>query len=197
MESQSGAGMEGRCFIKTIDFLQGKDRSAPEWITAFEVLYNEFARSTYFLALKLMKNQQEAEEITQDIFMTVHEKIGELKNPQAFPAWLKRITVNKCTRALEKNNSLRTQIERAVDIEYIEETDYSLIPDKALDNAEMARAIVEIIDMLPLSQRVCVYHYYYEDLSIKEISEQLSANENTVKTRLALARKKIRSSILT
>ncbi|MCL2634362.1 MAG: sigma-70 family RNA polymerase sigma factor [Oscillospiraceae bacterium] len=163
---------------------------------AFRVLYNEYVKRTHFLALKLMKNSHDAEEITQDVFQTVYIKIGELKNPEAFESWLNRITTNKCTDALRKTNLLTvSSAEEEIDIEFIEETDHSLIPHKALDNAQTARLIIEIIDKLPLPQRVCVYYYYYENLSVKEISEQLAVNENTVKTRLALAREKIRKEL--
>ncbi|MCL2633009.1 MAG: sigma-70 family RNA polymerase sigma factor [Oscillospiraceae bacterium] len=158
---------------------------------AFETLYKEFSQSAYFLALKLMKNPQEAEDVTQEVFIKVFQKIGELKDPMAFPAWFKRITVNQCTDMLKKNNVLTISAEEETELDFLEETDIELIPDKSLDNAETARLIVEIIDRLPPPQKVCVYYYYYEQLSVNDIAESLSVGKNTIKTRLSLAREKI------
>jgi RNA polymerase sigma-70 factor (family 1) len=163
---------------------------------AFETLYNEYSRPTYFLALKLMKNPQDAEEIVQDVFVKAYQKLGDLKEPGTFPSWLNRITVNLCTDVLRRNNVLMVAGgEDITEIEFIEETDRSIIPDKSLDNAETARMIIEIIDKLPLPQRVCIYFYYYEHMSIKEIAEQLAVSEKTVSSRLVLAREKIRKEL--
>ena len=163
---------------------------------AFETLYTEFSKSAYFLALKLMKNPQSAEDVTQEVFVKVFQKIGELKDPQAFPAWFKRIAVNQCTYTLKKNNALPiAETEEAANLEFVEETSENLIPDKSLENAETARLIVEIVDKLPAEQSVCIYYYYYQQMSVAEIAENLEVSENTVKTRLVLARKKIGKAV--
>lgn len=159
---------------------------------AFEQIYIEYAKSTYFIALKLLQNQENAEEVTQDIFVYVYNKISDLKDPQAFPAWLKKITTSKCIDFLRKNRPLTVDIEEIADSEFIEEHDPKLIPEKSLDNKATAQLIIEIIDNLPIPQKVCVYYYYYEHLSVKEIAVQLEIKETTVKNRLALARDKIR-----
>ena len=179
-------------YIDAVKVLQDNS-SKDESKEAFETLYNEFSKSAYFLALKLMKNPQSAEDITQEVFIKVFQKIGELKDPLAFPAWFKRIVVNQCTYALKQDNKLPIAdlSEEETNLEFIEETNDSLIPDKSLDNAETARLIVGIIDTLPTPQKVCVLYYYYEQLSIAEIAENLAVSENTVKTRLSLARQKI------
>jgi RNA polymerase sigma factor (sigma-70 family) len=182
--------MEKTDITKTVISAQNGDKQA------FEVLYNEYAKSIHFLALKMMKNTEDAEDLTQDVFLTAFQKIGELKTPESFRSWLGRIAENKCVDALKKRNMLTVSgAEEKAEIEFIEETDRSLIPDKSLDNAETARIIIEIIDKLPLPQRVCVYYYYYENLSVAEIAKQLAVQETTVKNRLALARDKIRKEL--
>ena len=163
---------------------------------AFETIYKEFSKAAYFLALKIMKDPQIAEDITQDVFVKVFQKIDDLKEPQAFPAWFKRITVNQCTYILKKNNKLPiADDEENSQLEFVEETDDRLLPEKSLDNSETARLITEIVDKLPTPQRVCVYYYYYEQLSVADIAETLTVSENTIKTRLSLAREKIRKGL--
>jgi RNA polymerase sigma factor (sigma-70 family) len=170
---------------------------------ALEVLYIEHSKKVYYLALKILRNKEDAEDITSDVFVTVCEKLTELKEPEHFIRWLNRITANKCTNAFRKNrnriminandNELNGITESELD--FVEETNPLLIPDKALDNAETAQMIVDIVDSLPDPQRLCVYYYYYEQLTIAQIAELLDTNENAVKGRLHLARKKIRREL--
>ncbi|MCL1866275.1 MAG: sigma-70 family RNA polymerase sigma factor [Oscillospiraceae bacterium] len=181
--------------LESVRVLQS-DAGKSEKEKAFEGIYNDFSKSAYFIALKLMKNPQSAEDVTQEVFVKVFQKIGELKDPMAFPAWFKRVTVNQCTAALKKNKTLTSMEEtETTDLEFFEESNENLIPDKALDNAESARLIVGIIDRLPAPQKVCIFYYYYEQLSVLEIAESLAVSENTVKTRLSLARVKIKKEL--
>lgn len=163
---------------------------------ALETLYLECAKPVYYLALKLLKSKEAAEDITQEVFIYVFQKITDLREPGAFSAWLNRITASKCTNALTRNKELlHTDIEEALEADFFEEADPLLVPEKSLDNAETARMIIDIIDALPTPQRVCVYYYYYEHLTVAQIAEILNTNENTVKSRLALARDKIRKEL--
>jgi RNA polymerase sigma factor (sigma-70 family) len=163
---------------------------------ALETLYKEYAKPVYFLALKLLANKEDSEDITQDVFIYVFQKIGELKTPEAFPTWINRITAGKCTDFLRKKKlTFNIEDEEMAQTEFFEEKDPLLVPDKSLDNAETVKIITEIIDNLPLPQRLCVYYYYYENLTIAQIAENLATNENTVKNRLALAREKIRKAL--
>ena len=145
--------------------------------------------------MKLLKSPQAAEDATQEVFFKVFQKIGELKDPQAFPAWFKRITVNQCTYTLKKDSNILVAEEDISELEFIEENDDRLLPEKSLDNAETARLITEVVDALPMPQKACIYCYYYEQLSVADIAECLAVSENTVKTRLSLAREKIRKGL--
>ncbi|MCL2693627.1 MAG: sigma-70 family RNA polymerase sigma factor, partial [Oscillospiraceae bacterium] len=163
---------------------------------ALEALYREYAKPVYFLALKILANKEDAEDITQDVFIHMFQKIADLKTPETFPTWLNRITSNKCTDFLRKRKiTLNIADEEIAQTEFFEETDPLLVPEKSLDNAETVKIITDIIDGLPLPQRVCVYYYYYEHLTIAQIAENLATNESTVKNRLALAREKIRKAV--
>ncbi|MDR1674633.1 MAG: sigma-70 family RNA polymerase sigma factor [Oscillospiraceae bacterium] len=162
--------------------------------TAIEMLYVKYAKQVYYLALKIMRNSEDAEDITSEVFITVCEKIGELKEPNTFPRWLNRITANKCTDFFRKRGNVVKE-EFMNEEEFTEEPDPLLVPDKAFDSVETAQMIVDIIDTLPDPQRICVYYYYYEQLTIAQIAEILATNENAVKGRLHLARGKIRKEL--
>ena len=181
---------ESNRLVETVTAAQNGNESA------LEKLYLEHAKRVYYLALKLMHDKEEAENVTQEVFIVVCKKIGDLKEPKTFPAWLNRITANKCTDFLRKRRvPMEIDIDELAETSVFEEGDPLLIPDKYVDNEETTRIIIDIIDNLPLPQRVCVYYYYYEHLTIAQISEILDTNDNAVKGRLYLAREKIRKEL--
>jgi small subunit ribosomal protein S11 len=162
---------------------------------AFETLYLEYSKRVYFFSLIVMRNKEDAEDITQDTFAAVCEKIGELKNTEAFGLWVNRIAANKCAAVFnEKNVFSDIDVNEYLDSEFTE-TNPDLLPEQSLENAETSKIIVDIIDNLPDVQRLCVYYYYYEQMKISEIAGIFSVNENTVKKRLYSARQKIQKEI--
>ncbi len=181
--------MDKESLYKVVKNAQKGDRSA------WHELYVDGAKSVYYIALKILKNPDDAEDIVQDIFIAVFEKIGGLKTPEAYYKWLNRITATKCMDFLRKNN--RFSSDENVD-ELIENqpSETAIIPEEYVDNSETRRIIMEIIDSLPDNQRVCVLYRYFSLLSVEEIAEITDANVHTVRSRLALARKKIEAAIL-
>lgn len=148
---------------------------------------------------KLLKNEQDAEDVTQEVLLALYTKLDTLKEPAAFWGWLSRITVNRCKNALSRTH-VDLQILEDEDghsmLDDIENTDQQLVPDAVLDNAETARMIDEIIDELPEAQRMCTLLFYFDEMSVKEISNVMGTSENTVKSRLNYARKAIKERVL-
>ena len=70
---------------------------------AFEELYALTHDKVYFLALKMLHNEEDALEIVQETYLSVYRSIGKLYNPQVFNTWLSKIVVNKCRDFLGKN----------------------------------------------------------------------------------------------
>lgn len=180
--------MESAKLIETVNRAQAGDEGA------LQDLYLDIHKNVYYLALRTLGSPEDAEDITQDVFIAMRDKIAELREPAAFYRWINRVTANKCMNLLHKRNRL-TSIDDEESIAEPEEDDPLRLPDKAFDDAETRKLIVQVIDNLPDSQRVCIYFYYYQQLTIAQISEELGVNENTVKSRLALARAKIKSEL--
>lgn len=78
---------------------------------------------------------------------------------------------------------------------HFEDIDEQKAQEKALDNDETRRMIMDLIDALPDARRECVLLYYYEEMSVKDIAATLNVSENTVKSRLNYARKAIRIGV--
>lgn len=155
--------------------------------------------SVSYKCRKILKNPQDAEDMTQEVLLQVYAKLGTLENPDAFPGWLKTLTDRRCFNALRGRH---VELQPAEDedghsiLDDLEELDEQQIPDKALDNAETTRMIEELVSELPEAQRLCVLMYYYDELSVKEIAEITEVSENTVKSRLNYARKAIKERVL-
>ena len=167
---------------------------------AITQLYEEYHNGIYFLCLKIVKNGDDALDLVQDSFLQAFSKLDTLENPAQFGSWLNQIAANKCRDYLKKKTPVLFSQQQSNSEEEeepeIEDRDESLIPDKALDTEETRRLIMEIIDALPDLQRMTVMMYYYEEKSIKEISEVMECSENTTKSRLNYARKQIREGVL-
>lgn len=148
---------------------------------------------------KFMRTPEDAEDMTQEVLLVIYQKLDTLTDPAAFQGWVKRIAATRCMNAVSRTH---VELQFAEDedgnsfIDTIEELDEQKIPDAAIDNAETARMVTELIDALPEAQRICTYLYYYDELSIKEIAELTAATENTVKSRLNYARKAIKEGVL-
>ena len=168
-------------------------------LQAMEQLLETAHTSVSYQCRKMMSHPEDAQDLTQEILLAVYQNIGKLEEPKAFWSWLNRITATRCMNALTRTH---VDLQFAEDeeghsiLDDLEETDEQSIPDKAIDNAETARMIDEIVSNLPEAQRLSTLMYYYDEMSIKEIAQIMGVSENTVKSRLKLARKAIEEKVL-
>jgi RNA polymerase sigma factor (sigma-70 family) len=179
-----------------IDIIQ---KSKDGDMEAMEKLLLHAHTSVSYQCRKMLKNEQDAEDMTQEILVTVYQKLDSLKEPAAFNPWLKKITATRCINVLTRTH---VELQFAEDEEgnsilnTIEEMDEKKIPDKWLDNKETTRMIEEIVNGLPDVQRLCTLMFYYSEMSVKEIAYVLKVSENTIKSRLNYARKAIKERVL-
>ena len=166
---------------------------------AMERLLTHAHTAVSYQCRKFMNTPEDAEDMTQEVLLVIYQKLDTLTDPAAFNGWVKRIAATRCMNAVSRTH---VELQFAEDedgnsfIDTIEELDKQKIPEAAMDDAETARMVVELIDALPEAQRICTYLYYYDELSIKEIAELTAATENTVKSRLNYARKAIKEGVL-
>ena len=125
-------------------------------------------------------------------------KLDGLQNPDAFWGWLSAMTANYCRNVLTRG---RHEVQIPEDdeghslLDTFENLDDQTVPDKALDNDETRRMVVDLVDQLPPSQRQCVLMFYYEEMSVKDIAAALETSEGTIKSRLNYARKAIKAGV--
>ena len=159
-------------------------------------------QSVYCNCLYLLRNEEEAKDMAQEVLLTVFTKLDTLKREEAFFEWVKIIAVNKCKNKLKRANPyfLLEGNGEASD----EETDpYSrfadrhdqVSPEKSLDRREVKELLVKCVEELPDAQRLCIVLFYYDDLSIKQIARLMEVSEGTVKSRLAYGRLNLKKEL--
>ena len=161
---------------------------------AFDELYKLTSERAYFVALEFTKNNQDAEDILQESYIKALSKINELDKPESFSSWLNQIVANKSKDFLKKKKPmLFSSSEEETDAtEFLPDEDTSFSPEENLDQTELQKAVMEVLDELSEEKRACVLMMYFEELSVGEIAESLEIPEGTVKTRLFSARKDLK-----
>lgn len=156
---------------------------------AYAQLVNRYKDLVYTLALRMVKHREEAEEVAQDTFVKVFRSLNRFKGDSKFSTWIYRITYNTSLDRLKKNKKHYNDIE-------IDDYTFNQLGtiDNALDNLineEKSKLIRQCIDKLPEDSSSLLTLFYFEELSLDEISKIINIEVNTVKVKLFRARKKL------
>ena len=158
-----------------------------------ERIYNEAYRAVYWTAMSLLKNEEEAEDIVQDTFVTLIESYDTLKDKSKVTPWLKKIAANKCLNRLTRTKTVAVEDEFFEDVEAVPE---DFLPDSLVESADMRRVIMDIIEKsLSEDIRRTLILFYFDEMSTKEIATTLGVPEGTVRRRLNFARNKIKKEV--
>ena len=160
-------------------------------------LLESCSQSIYYIAYKMFKNKETAEDMTQEALTAIWKRLDTLKEPEAFYGWADRIAANLCIDALRKKGvKIDPGAGEPEVYEAIPEPNESFLPESALDKGETQRLVGSIIDNLPEAQRMCVLLYYFREMSVADIAASLGCSDGTVKSRLSAARDKIRAGVM-
>ncbi len=172
--------------------------------SAVHELAEQYGPRIYQLALRQMKNREDAEEVTQDVLMKVYRKIGAFRGDAALSSWVYRITFNTAMSRLRNSKLARApekqERETAGDWEDRprvprQPADWSSLPDEALLRAQLRRAVVIAIQELPEIYRAPVVLRDIEGLTTEEASSRLRVKDQTLKSRLHRGRLMLRSRL--
>lgn len=161
---------------------------------AFEELYNASKRSVYFICTKMLSSEHDAKDAMQNTYITAYQKLSSLDDGANFLKWINGIAANKCRDFFHGKaaESLDEKLE-----EGIEFTGEEFIPEEYVSDMERRRIIMHIIETeLSDVQRQTVILYYYNQLTVSQIADEMSCPENTVKYRLCAARDRIKEAVL-
>ena len=164
-------------------------------VKCFEELYKLYYDKIYALAVTVMKNRSDAEDILQTTFIKAWQNLNKLENNSAFNTWLQRITLNQCNSLLRKNKSLYSTDDEGENGELLQIESDLMLPEEYTEREDLSIRLKAIIYELSVVQRETILLYYYNNLSVEEIAHTMDCSEGTVKSRLFLARKAIRTEI--
>ena len=164
---------------------------------AFAALYGESFNNVYYTAKKMLKNEDSAQEVTQDVFLIVHRDLGKLKTPESFFKWVQQIAAFQCTNRMKKKTEvLFAPVGDDADNTLPDvEDDNADQPDAVLEREDIKQLILRIVDSLPDEQRAAVLMFYFQELTVKQIAEITGVAEGTIKSQLNYARKKIKAGV--
>lgn len=173
------------------------ERSKQGDLQAVEKLTETIQDQVYFHCRKLLKRKEDAEDATQEILIVVISSLAGLQDPNAFWGWVNAITVNQCRKFLRSAREWQMPEDEdgGILLDDLEDLDEQIVPDKALDNEETKRMMMELVDALPPEQRLCTLCYYYDEMSVKQIAILTETAEGTVKSRLNYARRAIKEGV--
>lgn len=156
---------------------------------AYGQLVDRYKDMVFTLALRMLKHREEAEEVAQDAFIKVYKSLHKFKGDSKFSTWIYKVTYNTCLDRIKKNKKHLNDV--AID----EYTEHKLeTVDNALEGmikAEKSALIKECINKLPSESAYLLTMYYFEELSLEEISDVVGITANTIKVKLFRARKKL------
>ena len=162
---------------------------------SFSKLYELTSKSVWYTCICLLKNESNAKDMMQDIYMTAYAKLPEMKDFENVQGWLNRIAANKCKNFL-KSKSFSIEVEN--DSEAIPEVpDEDFLPDDYVYNAEKRKIVLNIIEStLSDVQYQTIIMFYFDEMTVEEIAETMECSKNTVVYRLGAARAKIKEGVL-
>lgn len=155
-------------------------------VSAQAKVYQLFAGKLFALCLKYSQNYEDAEDILQDSFIVIFDKIGQYNNKGSFEGWMKRITINVALQKYRQGKKLQVvrndQIESEENITLEEELETDFLLD--------------LIQQLPDQYRLVFNLYVLDHFSHKEIAGLLNISEGTSKSNLSRARKILKEKIV-
>ncbi|MGE5361764.1 MAG: sigma-70 family RNA polymerase sigma factor [Bacteroidales bacterium] len=163
-------------------------------------LVNEHQRMVYQLGLHLLGDQEEALDLSQEVFLRVFRTIGRFRCQSALKTWIYRIVINQARnrqrwwrrRHRSEQVSLDEHIEQHGDVSVPVETG---TPDRVFGQKELASRIWRALDGLPFEQRTAIVLREIDGMSYDEIAFSLGVAVGTVKSRLTRAREALRAQL--
>lgn len=173
-------------------------------LAAFEMLVGRYDRLIYTLALRITGSVEDAQDVTQDTFVSVLEHLQGFRGESSFSTWIRRIATHAALKVLRKRRGLpRVSLEAATEPqegydtvphpEYI--ADWSQSPQELLHRAETGRIIQSALESLDDKHRLVFLLRDVEGFSVRETAEALGLSEVNVKVRLLRARLQLREEL--
>lgn len=153
-------------------------------------LYEKYQRKVYSVVLRIVKTEEDAREILQDVFLQVWQKANLFEaNRGSFSAWLVTLAHNKAINLLRSRRAKKTALEIKQDLEQLSE----LINEKTIESrtaldfqveSDEREHLLALLELIPVEQKTALVMAYYGGYSQSEIAKALGQPLGTIKTRM-------------
>ena len=173
-------------------------------LDAFEILTSRYERQVYSLSVRMLRQEQDAEDVTQQTFLSALENLEGFRGEASFATWLLRIATHAALKVIRKRTGLNTvSLEEATESEedggpvphpeYI--ADWRQSPEELVQKNEIQRLLDEALAQLDEKHRLVFLLRDVEGMSVKETAVALGLSEANVKVRLLRARLQLRERL--
>lgn len=178
----AAAAVQPVVMVELVRAAQAGDREA------FGLLFERYRPGIVALAMRRVRNADEAEELAQDVFVQAMQKINQLRVPEAFGGWLRRIV-----HRMAINRLTRRHAATACDPAVLEATCYSRFdaPDEGAEDREEAADVRAAVARLGQLDRQTLQAFYLRGQTLVQMSDAFDAPVGTIKRRLHVARKRL------
>ncbi len=166
----------------------------------FEAFLHNYQNMVFSTAMRLLANQSEAEDITQEVFLRAYERFGELHDSPTAGGWLKTVATNLCLNHLSRYRSrwsFFSELFRNDNSDADEPIEFPAADDthETLAAADRRELVERALQSLPASQRVPLVLHHFEGLRYEEIAEKLGVSLGKVKTDIFRGREALRHKL--
>jgi RNA polymerase sigma-70 factor, ECF subfamily len=163
---------------------------------AWEQIVRQHWRKVFNVAYKFVGSHEQAEDLTQDIFLKIFRSLETFDRRANFQTWLISVSRNLCIDHYRSVRKERQTIDRDVPAEDLSPVSATASPLATLENRDLAALLRQALQTLPKSLRLAVLLRDIQELSYLEIAERLRLPEGTVKSRINRGRKELARQIL-
>lgn len=166
-------------------------------VDAFEELIKGYKKSAYNIALRVMRNAEDAEDASQEALIKIFKNISSFNMESTFKVWMYRVVVNTCIDFKRRKNVNTLSIDETIDLGSGREIqreipDESNNPDALIERNYSTQLVNDAINMLEDDFKTIIILRDIKGFTYDEISQILSCNLGTVKSRLSRARKRLK-----
>lgn len=189
--------------LSRVNISERMTEAHPSWLIAeclagnqdaIELMVRRYEGGVFRLALSIVGDQAEANEIAQETFLSVFRSLASYQEKRSFKAWLYTITLNHSRSHLRKRK-VRERLRATLTGIFRLDAQKQPSPEEAAIQNENEAAVWQSLSQLDERHRIVVILRYVHELSIAEIADILDVNEGTIHSRLHNAREKLREAL--
>lgn len=166
--------------------------------TDFTTIYKQYSVLVFNVALHYLQNSEDAEEVTQDVFVKLHDALPKFKAQSSLKTWIYRITINRCLDYIKKKNSKKyffvfgAKSNNTLEIENSSNFEH---PGILLENKEHSEILFSVINELAENQKTAFILSKLDGLSNPEISEIMQVTVSSVESLIFRAKSNLKEKL--